>query len=499
MDHYIIVDLGASNGRVIVANYENETFAFDVVHRFPNVPVISNEGELFWDILRIFTDIKDGIRIAARKYDNKIKSLAIDTFGCDFGFLDDKGRLMGNPLHYRFEKQWELSGEMHEILTEEEFFRLSQGPTNRIMGIYKLYALMRQDAFEYRYGAHLLMIPDLLNYFLTGKISNEFTNATMTQLTSQIKRDWEPEITEKLGLRNEFLGPISEPGTYLGPIKPSVCEELEIEPIDVIIPATHDTASAVAGIPVKYPEKNWGFISLGTWALSGLERNEPCLDPAIVPLEFGNEGGTYGKSMLLKNLNGMWIIQQCRNYWNKENTAGKELSWDDIVVLAREAKPQKAVIDIQLPVFNGMPANMPLEIQNYCRQTGQEVPETVGEIAECVYKSLALEVRASFDAVMKVLGEKLEVLQIAGGGTQNHLLCQWISNAAGLPAVCGPTETTAVGNLLFQLKVAGEVATLEEGRMIAAKAEDVYEVTPEAEEAGYWEEQYKHFISVVHA
>ena len=498
MEHYIIVDLGASNGRVIVANYEKEAFEFDVVHRFPNVPVISNEGELFWDILRIFTDIKDGIRIAARKYDNQIKSIGIDTFGCDFGFVDDKGRLMGNPLHYRDEKQWNYAKEMHEILPEEELFRLSQGPCTCIMGIYKLFALKKEEAFEYKYGAHLLMIPDILNYLLTGKISNEFTNATMTLMTSQKTRSWEPEITEKLGLRNDFLGALSEPGTLLGPIKKSVCEELEIEPIDVVIPATHDTASAVAGIPVKYPEKNWGFISLGTWALAGLERNEPCLDPAIVPLEFGNEGGTYGKTMLLKNLNGMWIIQQCRNYWNKENTAGKELSWDDIVVLAREAKPQKAVIDIQRTVFNGNPANMPLEVQNYCRETGQEVPETVGEIAACVYKSLALEVRASFDSVMQMLGEKLEVLQIAGGGTQNHLLCEWISSASNLPAVCGPTETTAVGNLLFQLKAAGEVASLEEGRLISAKAEDVYEVSPNAGETAYWEEQYAHFMKIVH-
>ena len=499
MEHFIIVDLGASNGRVIVANVENDSFEFDVVHRFPNVPVISNEGELFWDILRIFTDIKDGIRFAARKYDNQIKSMAIDTFGCDFGFLDDKGRLMGNPLHYRFEKQWSLSGEMHEILSEEELFQLSQGPCNRIMGIYKLYALKKQDAFEYKHGAHLLMIPDILNYLLTGKISNEFTNATMTLLTSQKTRDWEKAITEKLGLRSEFLGALSEPGTYLGPIKPSVCEELEIEPIDVIIPATHDTASAVAGIPVKYPEKKWGFISLGTWALAGLERDEPCLDERIVPLEFGNEGGTYGKSMLLKNLNGMWLIQQCRNYWNKENTAGKELSWDDIVQLVREAKEQQSVIDIQLPVFNGMPANMPLEIQNYCKETGQEVPESIGEIAACVYRSIALEVKYSFDSVMDVLGETLEILQIAGGGTQNRLLCQWIADAAQVPAVCGPTETTAVGNLLFQLKVAGKVDSLEEGRLLAAKSDDVYELAPQVAEADAWKAQYEHFVQIVHA
>ena len=494
MEHYIIVDLGASNGRTIVANFDGATFDFDIVHRFENSPVITNEGELTWDILRIFTDIKDGLRIAARKYNNDIKSLEIDTFGCDFGFLDEHGRLMGNPLHYRYQKQWDLTPEFHSILSEEELFRLCQGPCTSIMGVYKLFALMKQDAFEYKYGKHLLMIPDILNYLLTGKISNEFTNATMTLMTSQITRDWEREILERLGLRHDFLGELSEPGTLLGPIKPSVCEELEIEPIDVVIPATHDTASAVAGTPVKYPEKNWGFISLGTWALAGLERDEPAMDPAVVPFSFGNEGGTFGKTMLLKNLNGMWIIQQCRNYWNKENTAGKTLSWDDVVDLAREAKPQKAVIDIQLPLFNGMPANMPYEVQNYCRETGQDVPETVGEIAACVYKSLALASRASFDDVMGVLDEKLEILQIVGGGTQNHLLCQWIANAVGVPAVCGPTETTAVGNLLFQLKVAGKFDTLEEGRRICAASSELYDVEPADRE--FWEEQYAHYCKV---
>ncbi len=494
MEHYIIVDLGASNGRVIVANYEGGTFDFDVVHRFPNVPVISNEGELFWDILRIFNDVKDGIRIAARKYD-KIVSLGIDTFGCDFGFIDEKGRLMGNPLHYRDEKQHALSGKMHSILSEEELFNLSQGPCNRIMGIYKLFALKETEAFEYQHGAKILMIPDILNYLLTGKAANEFTNATMTLLTSQKKRDWEPEICEKLGLRKDIFNPIQEPGTLLGPIRPSICEELEIEPINVIIPATHDTASAVAGIPVKYPEKKWGFVSLGTWALAGMERDEPVTNPDIVPLEWGNEGGTFGKTMLLKNLNGMWVIQQCRNYWNKENTYGQELSWDDITRLAGEAKAQNCVFDVNLPQFNGFQANMPQTVVNFCKETGQDIPETIGEIAACVYRSLAVTVAASYEDVLEILDEKLELLQIVGGGTQNHLACQWISDALGIPCVCGPTETTAMGNLLFQLKAEGAFSTLEEGRAICAASSELYEVYPKDVEL--WQKTLQHYKDVM--
>lgn len=495
MEHYIIVDLGASNGRVIVANYKAEHFDFDIVHRFPNVPVISNEGEMFWDILRIFNDIKDGIRIASRKY-SKIVSIGIDTFGCDFGIIDEHGRLMGNPLHYRDQKQHKLSGEMHEILSEEDLFKLSQGPCNRIMGIYKLFALKKTDAFEYKYGAHLLMIPDLLNYLLTGKIVNEFTNATMTLLTSQKTRNWEPEICRRLGLRTDLFNKLVEPGTLLAPIKPSICKELEIDPINVVVPATHDTASAVAGIPVIYPEKKWGFISLGTWALAGMERNEPVTDPVVVPLEWGNEGGTFGKTMLLKNLNGMWIIQQCRQYWNKEKTTGSELSWDDITDLARHAKKQNCVFNVSLEQFNGFQADMPQTIRDYCQSTNQEIPESVGEIAACVFRSLAASIAYNYENVINALKEKkLELLQIVGGGTANHLLCQWISNAMQIPCVCGPTETTAMGNLLFQLKADHKIATLEEGRKICAESSELYTVNPQ--DVQEWDEINSHFKNIL--
>ena len=229
-DYYIIVDLGASNGRVIAAGVDEDSFDFDIVHRFENVPVLSNEGELFWDILRIFSDIKIGLQKALHKYP-QAHSLAIDSFGCDFGFIDDDGRLLGNPLHYRDNKQHEMSEEMHGILPEEELFELSQGPCNRIMGIYKLYALKKIHASEYINGAHLLMIPDILNYLLTGVVANEFTNATMTLMVDQKKRQWEPEICRRLGLRKDIFTPLSEPGRVLGPIKKSVCEELEIEPV----------------------------------------------------------------------------------------------------------------------------------------------------------------------------------------------------------------------------------------------------------------------------
>ena len=488
MDRYLIFDLGASNGRAIVANVEKDKVDFDVIHRFDNIPVFANDQEYFWDILRIFSEIKTGLKKCYKKY-GKVNSMAIDSWGCDFGMIGDDGRLIGNPLHYRDKSQHEKSTELHSILTEEKFLELSGGPCNRIMGIYKLYSLMKKDAVEYREGKRLLMIPDLLNYFLTGIESNEFCNATMTLLVNQKTRQWEPEITESLGLKNDFLKPIIEPGAALGMLKQSVCEELGIEPILVVVPATHDTASAVAGIPLLDSEKTWGYISLGTWGLTGLETGEPLMNPEIVKYEFGNEGAAAGKNLLLKNVTGLWIIQQCRAKWQQNG----DISWDEVVVQAKAARRMDCMIPVMDPKFGEVQADMPKIISEHCRETGQEVPETLGEIADCVYRSLALEFKASFDDIMGILGKKLELLHIVGGGTQNKLLCQYTANAVGVPVAAGPTETTAFGNLIFQMMADGKISSLEEGRKMCAKNSEIFRFEPADHEL--WEEYSRKYLA----
>ncbi|MDD3404069.1 MAG: rhamnulokinase [Hespellia sp.] len=491
--NYMIVDLGASNGRVIVAAYQGDKFSFDIVHRFDNVPVFANEGEYFWDILHIFSDIKVGIRKALEKYPD-IVSVAIDTMGCDFGFVSANGRLMGNPTHYRDESQHKMAEKLHSILSEEELFELSQGPCNRIMGIYKLFSLKERHTFEYEHAKYLLMIPDLLNFLLTGKITNEFTNATMTLMVNQKDRCWEEKICDKLDLRKDIFTPLTEPGTNIGPIRESICKELGIRPINVVVPATHDTASAVAGIPVTQQDKNWAFVSLGTWALAGIEMDEPFTDSRVVPLEFGNEGGVEGKSMLLKNINGLWVIQRCRQRWNEE--AGEEVSWNDITKAANEAKEITSVFDVDDEEFSLFQSNMPKTIQDYCKRTGQEIPETMGEIARCAYLSLAMKTRDCLHAVYKIIGKDLELLHLLGGGTQNRLLCQWISNAVGVPIVAGPTETTSVGNLIFQLLADKQIASVEEGRALCAASSNLYTCEPDGKRE-YWDDIYAHYVKIV--
>lgn len=489
-EHYLLIDLGASNGRGIVAGFEDGKVDFDIVHRFDNRPVFANDGEYFWDILRILSEVKIGIQKCYQKY-GKVNSMAIDSWGCDFGFIDKDGRLIGNPLHYRDRNQHELSKDLHDILSEEELFALSGGPCNRIMGIYKLFSLMKMNATEYKEGKYLLMIPDLLNYFLTGKLCNEFTNATMTLMINQKTRQWEPKILEKLGIRTDFLHPVVEPGKLIGMLKDDICHELNVEAIPVVVPATHDTASAVVGIPITKEDGAWGYISLGTWCLVGLETKEPLMNPEIVQLEFGNEGAACGKNLLIKNVTGLWIIQKCREKWLED----ENISWDEISIQAQNAKPQLCVIDVNDARFGEFQADMPQVIRDYCKEKGQEIPETLGEVANCVYRSLVLSFKYNFDGISEILGERLELLHLVGGGTQNKLVCQYTADVMNIPVVAGPTETTAFGNLIFQLMKDKKISKIEEGRKLCADNSILENYMPENTEI--WNEQYDYYCKII--
>lgn len=487
-DNYLIFDLGASNGRAVVGQFFGDRFEFDIIHRFDNRPVSANHGEYFWDVLRLLSEIKLGIQKSQKKY-GSCKSMAIDTWGCDFGMLDQQGRLLGNPNTYRDPKRYDYSAQLHEILPEAELFQLSGGPSTRIMGMYQLYALMREKATEYREAHTLLMMPDLFNYFLTGEMANEFTNATMTLMANQKTRQWEPAIFEKLGLRNDFLLPLVEPGYKLGKLSPAVCRELGVEAIPVIVTATHDTASAVAGIPVTDNARKWGFISLGTWCIAGLETDKPILDPRVVDINCGNEGGVSGKNMLLRNITGLWILQQSRNKWNKEQ--GEEIDWDYIDMLAEKAKTQNSIIDVDDSRFGEYQEDMPGVVAEFCRQTGQDVPETIGETTQCILKSLVLKFKASFSDMSTVTEGEFELLHLVGGGTKNKLLCRWTAEAMGIPVIAGPTETTSVGNLIFQLIADGKISNVSEGRQLCKNSYAMDEYAPA--NSSVWDSAYQHY------
>ncbi len=487
---FLIFDLGASGGRAIVAHYDGERFEMEVTHRFDNRPVFAT-GTLYWDILRLLSEVKIGLQKSCRRFP-QIASLGVDTWGCDFGFLDRQGRLLANPVTYRDRRRHERSGELYKIIPRRELFELSAGSTIEIMGIYQLFSFQYERAVEIREAGRFLMIPDLLNYLLTGRACNEYSNATMALLCDQTRRTWEKRILGRLGVPQEIFGEIVMPGTRIASLQEEVCRELELSPLPVVAPATHDTASALAGVPVVARDKSWAFISMGTWCINGAETAAPIIREETFRTGYGNNAVVEGRNMLVKYITGLWLIQQCRERWVQEGQA--ELGWEEIVRQAQATPSCLSFIDVDDPRFGQPSPDMPRLIREYCRERGQKEPGSIGEVARAVYESLALKFRHNLEDLQAVTGRPIELLHLVGGGTQNRLLCQWTSDAMGVPVIAGPTETTSVGNLLMQLKAAGEIAGIEEGRRISLASSQVAEYSPR--NRSWWDEAYGRYLSV---
>ena len=482
--HYLIFDFGASNGRATVAAFDGTWVQLDVTYRFDNRPVIA-AGTLYWDILRLFSELKLGLQVSLRKYPD-IAAMAIDTWGCDFGFIDRNGKLLGNPVSYRDKPRHDRSALLYQTLPRKELFQLSAGSTLEIMGLYQLFSFKCDAAPEMREGHRMLMIPDLLNYLLTGRPCNEYSNATMALVCDQNARTWEKRILTRLGIPDTILGEIVMPGEMIGLIQRQVCEELAIESIPVIAPATHDTASAVTGIPVVDGSRNWAFISMGTWSIAGVETAKPIITDEAFESGYGNNAIADGRNMLVNYITGLWIIQQCREKWMAE--AGSDISWDEIVRRSDAAGPATAYIDVDDEAFSLPQADMPGVVVAYCEKKGQHLMNSVGAVGRCVYESLVLKYRSNLETLEKLTGKKLEVLHLVGGGIQNHTLCQWTADAMGIPVIAGPTETTSVGNLLMQLRCTGEISTLEEGREISLRSSEVRRY--ESKSRTLWDEAF---------
>ncbi len=486
--NYLIFDFGASNGRAAIASFEGSSFDLEVTHRFENRPVFAG-GTLYWDILRLFSELKAGVQASKKKFAD-IRSLGIDVWGADYGFLDENGKLISNPINYRDEQSIKDSGSLFKIIKERELFELTGAWTNPIFDLFRLYSQKINNSTAISNAKTYLSIGDLFNYFLTGNIFNEFTRFTTNVLYNQKAKKIESSIFKRLGLPREIFPDFIYPGQKAGDISNEVARELGVDPYPVIAPAMHDTASAVAGIPVADKKMKWAFISLGTWAIMGIENNEVLIGDDIYDSVFSNEAGVEDTNIFVKNINGLWIIQQCRERWLKE----REISWDRIVYLSKETASFASLIDVDQPQFAGLQADMPAVIRDYCQGTGQKKPGSIGEISRCVYESLSLKFRYYFELLERFSGQKLELLHLIGGGTQNRLLCQWISNATGKPVIAGPTETTAVGNLLMQLKADNEISSIEDGRSLSRASSKVYEYSPE--ETAKWDGAYNRFIKI---
>ena len=445
----LAVDLGAESGRVMAVHYDGNTLRLEELHRFPNTTV-TVRGTLHWDLLRLWRDIQEGI---AKGQALHPASIGVDTWAVDFGLLDAQGELIGNPVHYRDRRTDGMMEQVFARVPQAEVFEQTGIQFLPINTIYQLMSLVTRGSPQLAAAQTFLTIPDLLNYWLTGATVCEFTNATTTQLFNPRTGMWATDLIDALGLPPRIFPEVVPPGTRLG----------TYEGIPVIAPATHDTGSAVAAAPTQTAQ--YAYISSGTWSLVGLEVPEPIINAAALAANVTNEGGVYGTYRLLKNVMGLWIIQQCRATWQAR---GQAYSYAELTQLAGEAPPLRSFIDPNDPRFLP-PGDLPHEVQAWCAEHGQPVPETPGAIIRCVLESLALAYRAVLETLQALSGRTVDVIHILGGGTQNELLCQMTANASGIPVLAGPIEATVIGNALVQLIALGELSNIAEGRQIVAR------------------------------
>ncbi|QMV44649.1 rhamnulokinase [Cohnella cholangitidis] len=456
MSSILAFDLGASSGRALLGRLEGGKIEVEELHRFSNDPVqVGNR--LHWDILRIYHEIKQGL-LKAKHQGIELKSMAIDSWAVDFGFIGKNGELVGNPYHYRDRHTDDAMESLFAQIPPSVIFARTGIQFLPFNTIYQLYALKEANSPWLKEGNRLLMIPDLLRYFLTGEMHNEFSNATTTQLYNPLEGSWDSELLRLLDLPRSWFGEVLKPGSKAGVLQASVCEELGIPSIPVYAVAEHDTGSAVAAVPAT--EKSFAYLSCGTWSLMGTEVDKPVIHELAQKLNFTNEGGVADTYRLLKNIMGLWILQECRREWDR---AGKSYSFPELVQMASNAKPLTTFIDPDDSMF--LPTgDMPSRIAQYCEQTGQQAPSTVGEIVRCILESLALKYRHVFELTERLSGQSFNGLHMVGGGIQNTLLCQWTANAICKPVWAGPSEGSAIGNLVVQWIAQGEFSDIWEAR-----------------------------------
>lgn len=484
----LAIDLGASSGRGIVGSFDGQKITLRENHRFSNDPVFVN-GRFTWDILRIFFEIKNSITKTVIDGD-QVTSVGIDTWGVDYGLLDKNGRLMANPTHYRDTRTVGITDYVKPFVTPEEIYRVTGIQAIDFNTLNQLAAERRDDADMLERAEKLLFIPDLLNYFLTGKMATEYTIASTGMLLDAAKRDFAYDLTDALGIKRSLFAPIVQPCTDLGPLLPQINEEVGKNNIRVCTVASHDTASAVIAVPAT--NEDFIYISSGTWSLMGQELDQPLINQATCAANFTNEGGAKGTIRFLKNIMGLWIIQESRRQWKRE---GKDYSFAQMETWAKEATPFQSLINPDDASFN-TPGNMPEKIRAFCRATGQHVPESVGEVVRCIYESLALKYRYTVEGIQTLRGKKATAINVVGGGTKDKFLSQMTADACGLHVCAGPEEATAIGNLMMQIMAAGEIHTLSEARQIVMNSFELKHYEPTAERAA-WDDAYGKFCTLL--
>ena len=465
----LAVDLGGESGRVMMLEFNGSKFYLEEIHRFANLPVEA-AGTLFWNVLSLWREMQIGIAKSP-----SVDSIGVDSWGVDFALLDRHGKLLGNPLHYRDSCTEGMKEWVFERVPQKELFKRTGNQSNLLNGLYQLAHLVKTQSPMLEACDTFVTIADLFNYWLSGNKFCEYTHATTQQLYNPTKSEWDYETMEALEIPKQIFPKVQKPGTQIG----------KYHQIPVILPACHDTASAVVAVPSN--TQDHAFLSSGTWSLLGLELEELILSDQALEANLTNEGGFGGTNRFLQNIAGLWLVQQSVKTWSEE---GRAYNYDQTVAMAESATPFQAFIDPDLPQF--LPAgDMPSRIKDYCQNSGQEVPQTPEELLRVIYESLAMKYRYFLNLLVKVSGKEVKKLHVLGGGSRNRLLNQFCANAMQIPVVAGPTEATSIGNAMVQLIALGEIGNLQEAReiIVGSSALDYFE----PQQGELWNEQFERY------
>ncbi|MHC4805134.1 MAG: rhamnulokinase [Planctomycetota bacterium] len=466
---YIAVDLGAESGRVMLGSVSADELVLEEIHRFNNGP-IDEGGSLRWDFNRLLSEVKAGISKAVKTARAQVWGIGIDSWGVDFGLLDADGRLIENPYHYRDSQTNGMMEKAFELMSKREIY---ENTGVQFMQFNSVYAKAK----------NLIFMADLFSYYLCGKVFGEYSLASTSQFMDMRTGQWSKEVLDKLSLPIGILPKIVRPGTVVGQLGARVGSELGCGPIPVITIGSHDTASAVAAVPAA-EDTNWAYLSSGTWSLMGVEVPQAVINEKSFEYEFTNEGGVENTIRLLKNIMGLWLMQECKRQWQREGT---DLSYAELSAMAEKTEPFARHIDVDYSGFLA-PGDMPKRINDYLVHTGQNPIDDKGQMIRTILEALAFKYRLVLARIEDVIGKTVDCLHIVGGGMQNELLNQFAANATGKKVIVGPAEATATGNILMQAKATGQIKTLAEAREIVRHSFDLKEYQPQ--DASLWDERY---------
>jgi rhamnulokinase len=487
---YLAIDVGAESGRVMAGIWNGSKFCLEELHRFANGPVALGET-IRWDVLRLWSEIQHGLVLAGKKFGKQIVSVGADTWGVDFVLLNRQEEILGQPYHYRDLRTHGLLEQAFKKVPRAEIFAQSGLQFMELNTLYQLLAWQKHSPEILDAADTLLFMPDFLHWCLCGAKKAEFTIASTSQFVHPFQCNWSLPLLKQLGLPTHFLPEIVPPGMELGAIYPSLAGRTDLAGVKVVAPPSHDTASAVAGVPTANTGKaDWAYISSGTWSLMGVEVKQAALSPRALELNMTNEGGLDGTYRLLKNIMGLWLVQQCKRSFD---AAGHKYDYAQLAQMAGKAKPLRSLVNLNDPRFLN-PPDMPKAVQAFCRETKQPVPKTDGELVRCCYESLALKYRETLGSLEELTGNKIEVIHIVGGGSQNKILNQFAADACQRPVMTGPVEATAMGNLLTQVRASGELGSLAEMREVVRKSSTTAWYEPASAPA--WKEASSRFAGL---